>query len=87
MGGPFQRPNDVGTESTAIVRTFTVASETTTANPELLQTQVASLLAANLPIARPYRGVTQLTLIRLYCPRDTENDREVLTTVVALKTL
>ncbi|HEX7429436.1 MAG TPA: hypothetical protein VF328_21560, partial [Mycobacterium sp.] len=61
---PFHRPDDVGTESTAIVGTFTLV-ETTTANPELLQTQVASLLAANLPIARPDRGVSQLTLIRL----------------------
>jgi hypothetical protein len=42
--GPFNRPDDVGTKSTAIVRTFAVASETTTANPELIQTQVASLL-------------------------------------------
>ena len=87
MGGPFQRPDDVGTEFTAIVRTFTVDSETTAANPEQLQTRVASRLAAKLAHCATLPRVTQLTLIRLLCQRHTENYRELLTTVVALKTL
>ena len=41
--GPFIRPDDAGTESASIVRTF-LWLKTTAANPQLLADQVSQLL-------------------------------------------